>query len=199
MAIISVIVLVVGAVVTISSFSKKKDRPPREARSIRPWEGVFFSELEEPTREVGLAKLETKVVNAGDLEVRYWYDGLPFMIHGVVVRRSGDVWSAVGIRQVRQVWPSPLKQEDLGVPKSGWQEFWKRLTDAGILTMPDADEVKCSSGALDGVQLVVEVLTNHGYRTYHYNNPQLGACAEAKQMMIINGIMEDELNPHAAR
>lgn len=201
MMITLIIVLVVGAVVAISSFSSKKeivqDPASREVISNNGWEVMFFSALEERTQKVGLPKLETNVVNTNDLELRYWYDAAPHTINGLVIRHSSDVWSASRIRQTRDPWPSPMRQEDLGVPKSGWNALWKQLTDAGILTLPDSDDINCTSGALDGIGIVVEVLTKQGYRTYRYDNPQLGACAEAKQLMTIQGILADEFNLHA--
>jgi hypothetical protein len=192
MMIISVIVLFATALVTISSCSQKNERPSREAVSNNGWEVSFFPALEERTREVGLPKLERNVAGASDRELRFWYDAHPNLINGFVIRRTGDVWSARGIRQSQNWWPSPLIQDALGAPKSGWDAFWKKLTDAGILTLPDSYEINCTSGALDGGAYVVEVLTKEGYRTYRYDNPQLGACAEAKIMVSIEAILAHE-------
>jgi hypothetical protein len=192
MMIISVIVLFATALVTISSCSQKNERPSREAVSNNGWEVSFFPALEERTREVGLPKLEPNVAGATDLELRFWYDAHPNLINGFVIRRTGDVWSARGIRQSQNWWPSPLIQDALGAPKSGWDAFWKKLPNAGILTLPDSYEINCTSGALDGGAYVVEVLTKEGYRTYRYDNPQLGACAEAKIMVSIEAILAHE-------
>jgi hypothetical protein len=189
-----VLELVAAALLSISSWAQKNERPSREAVSNNGWKVRFVPALEERTRDIGRPKLDTKVVGASDLELRYWLDASPDTINGLVIRRSGDVWSARWISQTREGWPSRMRQEDLGVPKSGWNDFWMKLTDHGIFRLPDGDEINCSSGALDGIGLVVEVLTKQGYRTYRYDNPQLGACAEAKQLMIIHGIMTDEFS-----
>lgn len=209
MMIISVIVMVAGTLITISSFSRKRETPPEAqlssvvqdpvARVGGPhngWEVNFFPALEERIKQIGLPKLETSVERVSDLELRYWYDASPETINGLVIRRFGDDWSARWIRQSREGWPSRVTQERLDVPKSGWTEFWTKVTDSGILTMPDGEEINCTSGVLDGAGLVVEVLTHQGYRTYRYDNPQRGACAEAKQMMRIEGIMADEFSLH---
>jgi hypothetical protein len=201
---VSVVVLFAGALVMTPFFSHEKEMPP-EARlsstiqgpesraAVSGWEDSFFSALEERTERIGLSNLKTSVIGAEEVELRFWYDARPDTINGFVIRRSGDVWSARGIRQSRNSWPSPLIQEAFGVPKSGWNAFWKQLTDAGILTLPDSIEINCTSGALDGGAYVVEVLTKQGYRTYRYDNPQLGGCTEAKTLVSIERILADEL------
>jgi hypothetical protein len=127
MMIISVIVLFATALVTISSCSQKNERPSREAVSNNGWEVSFFPALEERTREVGLPKLERNVAGASDLELRFWYDAHPNLINGFVIRRTGDVWSARGIRQSQNWWPSPLIQDALGALNPVGMHFGKNL------------------------------------------------------------------------
>ena len=114
------------------------------------------------------------------------------MINGVVSRRANDRWSAVGIHQLRNRWPSKVRQEVLKPPRSGWDNLWKQLLDAGLLGLPDSDQIKCSYSVLDGVGLVLETISKQKYRTYRYSNPQLAPCAEAKQVVKIEGILADE-------
>lgn len=166
----------------------KSVREPSDAH----WESSFFKALEERTKQLGLASLSTMRFPDQDLEVRFWYDARPDIINGVVIRRSDGRWSALGIRQVNDRWPSPVRQEALGPPKSGWGAAWKALLGAGILTLPDGYETRCASGVLDGGGFVVETIANQKYRTYRYGNPQFGKCDEAKRLLSIESIIADE-------
>lgn len=159
------------------------------------WESSFFLALEERTRRVNLPSLKTVVLKSDEVELRFWYDARPDTINGFVIRRSSNAWSASGIRQVNDRWPSPVKQELLGLPRSGWDTLWKRLTEAGMLILPDSDETKCAPGVLDGGGFVVEVIANQKYRTYRYGNPQFADCDEAKRIVYIEQIISEEFPP----
>jgi hypothetical protein len=63
---------------------------------------------------------------------------------------------------------------------------------AGILILPDAAEIQCRAGILDGMGYVVELCKDRTYRTYMYDNPQYANCDDAKQMIKIAGIIQDE-------
>lgn len=158
------------------------------------WVASFFPELEERTSKVDLPRLKARDYADDHLEVRYWYDSRPDIINGFVIRRVHNEWSALGLRQARNPWPSPVLQETLGPPKSGWDSLWKQLTDAGVLVLPDGDQIKCYRPVLDGGAIVIEVLSNKTYRTYRYSNPSLGACEQAKQIVLIDKIISEEFN-----
>lgn len=158
------------------------------------WKSSFFEALEERTRRVNLPRLQAPLSREDDLELRFWYDARPDIINGVIISRSRTGWSAVGIRQVNNRWPSPVRQESLGTPKSGWDTVWKQLTSAGILTLPDGQETKCVARVLDGSGFVVEVIANQKYRTYMYGNPQFADCDEAKRMLVIESILASEFS-----
>jgi hypothetical protein len=158
------------------------------------WEAYFFPALEERTKRVDLPSLRTMQLGETDVEVRFWYDVSPGTINGFVIRRYGANWSAIGLRQVRDPWPSAVKLENLGTPKSGWDVFWQQLTAAGVLVLSDSDEAKCTAGVLDGVGYVVEVVAEQKYRTYRYGNPQFAPCDEAKQILSIEALIGDEFN-----
>lgn len=158
-------------------------------------EASFFSALEERTSKINLPRLQASGVTDDHLELRYWYDARPEVINGFVIRRlDNNHWSALGIRQARDRWPSTVLQKDLGTPRSGWDALWKQLTDAGMLVIPDVDQTKCSGQILDGGGVVIEVLSNKMYRTYRFNNPTVGACEEAKQMRLIDKTISEEFN-----
>lgn len=158
-----------------------------------PWEPAFFEELEERTTAVNLPDLRTVVLPEDDLEVRFWYDRFE-IINGVVIRRTGQQWSANWIYQTEDHLPSSAKLATLDPPKSGWDIFWKNLVDTGILTLPDSPRPQCPTEALDGISYIVETNVNRKYRTYMYSNPQWMKCSEAKQVLQLEKTIRDEFS-----
>lgn len=156
------------------------------------WESFFFESLDEHTKKINLPRLRMVVLPKDDFEVRFWRDALPHIIDGVILRRSGNQWSALHLHGTYERQPFFIEQELLAAPKSGWEAAWERLVSAGILTLPDASEVQCNPGVLDGVSYVVEVNVNKIYRTYRYGNPQFAECNEARRMVLIDEIIADE-------
>jgi len=163
-----------------------------------PWEPAFFEQLETRTTAVKLPQLRTVVLPENDLEVRFWYEGME-IINGVVIRRIGQQWSANSIYQTVNSKPSSAKMVLLDPPKSGWDGLWNKLVDAGILTLPDSPQPRCSSEALDGIGYVVETNVNRTYRTYMYSNPQLMECPEAKQILKIQETLGEAFSLHPLR
>lgn len=156
-----------------------------------PWEPHFFEALEKRTKKAGITSLRQTVLPDHDLEVRFWFDHFE-IISGVIIRRSGENWSATYLRQKQDHQPSSAQLEALETPQSGWDVVWSKLTNAGILTLPDAPSINCQSGALDGVGYVVETNVDRKYRTYWYGNPQWADCEEAKQILAIKNIILEE-------
>ena len=154
------------------------------------WEPSFFKALEGRTNKIGMLSLRKTVLPDNDLEVRFWYDHFE-VISGVIIRRSAEKWSATYIGQRYAHEPSSIQQESLGVPKSGWEVVWNRLTDANILTLPDGS-VNCRTEVLDGVSYVLETNVNRKYRTYRYGNPNLANCDEANRILLIETILSEE-------
>lgn len=162
------------------------------------WEPAFFEALEKRTKQISLPSLRTVVLPEDDLEVRFWYDHFE-VISGLIIKRSGEKWSATYLRQIYDHQPSSIKQEDVGAPKSGWQAAWGRLLNAGILTLPDSSKAKCKAIVLDGIGYVVETNVDQAYRTYRYGNPQFAECDEAKRIISIEEIIADEFGLHGAQ
>lgn len=196
--------LLLGVAATIACVFNGKD--PTQSNAARPnqspqglsreipdasWEPAFFEALAQRTTKVRMPSLRTQMLTGHDLEVRFWYDHFE-IISGVIIRRSGEEWSADRLRQKYDHQPSSARLESLGAPKSGWEATWSKLTSAGILTLPDGSTVKCKSEVLDGISYVVETNLNRTYRTYRYGNPQFANCDEAKRILLIETILSEE-------
>ena len=157
------------------------------------WEPMFFESIETYIKQINLPSLRTIVLpNKDDLEVRFWADLRPSKLDAIVLRRINNQWSAVHVKgAVKHQGVSPTKK-NLAKPKSGWDGAWDKLVGAGILTLPDASEVKCNVVMIDGMVFIIETNFKWHYRTYAYANPQEEKCNEAKQMISIIQIIHDE-------
>lgn len=179
---------------------KRVDGAPDTRRAHGPrlmipnarWEPFFFASLDEHMKGVNLPSLRTVVLPEDDLEVRFWYDALPYRFDGVILRRSGGRWSAVRLFWPHETQDSPVGQQALARPKSGWEATWERLVSEGILTLPDASETDCPHGGLDGVGYVVEVNANKTYRTYRYSDPRSSRCDQARRVAVIEETIAHE-------
>ena len=152
------------------------------------WEPKFAKALNERTRLINLPDLR-RLLPDDDIEIRFWYDARPDTINGFVIRRSNNNWQAVGMRQKNQRWPSDVEQNDLGLPKSGWDALWKKLLDSDILVLRDESEGNCHYLILDGVAYVIETNVSGTYRTYRWSNPTISTCAGAKRVAAIEQII----------
>ncbi|MEP7338582.1 MAG: hypothetical protein ABI977_12660 [Acidobacteriota bacterium] len=169
------------------------NQTPRLSIPDAEWEPFFFKSLEAHIKKINLPSLRTVVLpNKDDLEVRFWIDHLPFTLDGIILRRMDNQWSAVRVYGTSDLQDFPLTQKKLATPKSGWDGAWGKLVHTGILSLPDASEVKCNEIMVDGLSFVVETNFNWSYRTYHYGNPQHAKCDEAKRIISIIQIIFDE-------
>jgi hypothetical protein len=135
----------------------------------------------------------------GDVEVRIWWGFGLSPLEGVTLRHIAGRWSAIHVEADNYYEPKKADRRDLRAPSSGWEVAWQRLVNAGILTLPDASELKCNVDGLDGGAFVVEINKAEGYRTYMYDVPSAAKCNEARQMMEIGDIIFEEFNLGSSR
>jgi len=180
-------------------FFVKESQKKRELRLVLPRSDALLSEIiDDRLAKVNLPSLRTVLLPDGDFEVRIW---IGFGINGedcFILRCFSGQWSAIHLKGMGASWPFPISLAPLPSPKSGWNRTWHRLIDAGILTLPDADEIKCNAVVIDGIGYVVESNINMTYRIYSYGNPWYDdpplykRCNEAKQMILISQIIGQE-------
>ena len=156
------------------------------------WVQIFFKEINSVAKFTGQIDLTETRLRDGDLEARMWWGFGLSPLEGISLRRVGGQWSAIHTIADQYSEPTYAERRELQPPKSGWDKCWQRLLDAGILTQPDASAVNCGDIGLDGIGFVVETNTNRTYRTYMYHNPTLAKCNEAKQMVKIAEIIDEE-------
>ncbi|HKC64296.1 MAG TPA: hypothetical protein VKB86_11695 [Pyrinomonadaceae bacterium] len=156
------------------------------------WVSIFFESINKRANIAKLSSLRTALPK-DDLEVRVWGGFGLTPLEGFILKRTDGQWSAIHLKGISKKLPPSEYQKNMEAPKSGWESCWQRLVDAGILTLPDASEVKkCEVLAFDGFSYVVEINMNNTYRTYMYDNPIYAKCDEAKQMLKIGKIIDEE-------
>ena len=159
-----------------------------------PWVPIFFESINERAGVAKLPKLRTAILPKDGLEVRVWAGFGLTALEGFVLKRIDGQWSATQLAGIHPRLPRSEYQKKLQTPKSGWDACWRRLVEAGMLTLPDASEVRCNAGVLDGLSYIVEFNVNKTYRTYMYDNPDYAQCREAKQMLGIVKIIGEEFS-----
>ena len=167
-------------------------RTDREDLSIHKnlWEAIFFREINERARLAKLRDLRGILLKKNDLELRVWIGFGPVALKGFVLKRRNSIWSATYLRSINRLVARNDYQKILTAPKSGWEAFWKRLENDGVLTLPGATQ----SGVLDGESFVVEIKTGSSYRTYMYDNPVAMKSPEGKNIIEIVQTIRDEFN-----
>lgn len=172
-------------------------QPTPELRVIIPkagWIPFLSDQIDQRAAEENLSVLRTSLLPKDDLEVRFWFVVGPDGIDGLVLRRSAGEWSATFLYGYSQDPNFRKYQKQVGPPRSGWERTWAQLIEVGILELPDASEVQCNVFGYDGVTYVVETNANRTYRTYMYDLPQFAKCDEAKRLLKLVEIIEQEFD-----
>lgn len=158
------------------------------------WKKIAFAEIDKRARLANLSDLRSTVLPQNDLEARVWVGFGLSAVEGFIIRRDEGRWSAVHLESILKKHPRNNSQEIFQTPKSGWENFWKRIVDEDILTLPDSSGLKNERLIDDGASFVVETNANGIYRTYHYDNPDWQEWKEAKQLIKISNIIAGEFD-----
>lgn len=170
----------------------QEPEPSRKVASEAKWEPIFFKMINERLAESGIAELRTGQMTGNDFEVRVWVGFGGRGEDGIILRYSSSQWSGLHLHGILRGPRLVSTVSNLAAPRSGWEAAWQKLTQAGLLTLPDALAVGCSTQIFDGMSYVVEINKDQKYRTYLYDNPSHSKCSEAKQMLEIGGILAEE-------
>ena len=179
-------------------FFVKEAQKKRELRLVLPRFDMLRSPyINDRLAKVNLPSLRTVLPPDGDFEVRVWIGLGGNGEDCLILRNFSGQWSAIHLQGMAESTPFSNSLTPLSSPKSGWNMAWQRLIGAGILSLPDASEVKCNPKLLDGIGFVVESNINMTYRTYSYSNPWYEApwykrCNEARQIILIGKIIGEE-------
>lgn len=164
------------------------------------WEPIFFNGvsrdgiseatggINQATKLAGLKELRKTSFKKGDMEIRVWRGFGLSPLEAVVLNRNNNQWSAQHLKTDNYYDYEKVELKQLNPPKSGWESFWKQVTDKGILTLRDPSEINCKdSDFVDGTGYVVEINQNKIYRTYKMHSG--GECDSVRQMNQIGEII----------
>ena len=113
-------------------------------------------------------------------------------LEGVVLTRISGKWSALYLISDVYVDIKGAYVKQLKAPKSGWDPFWQKLSEADIATLPDPSQINCENGGIDGMSYVVEINQNYAYRAYKYETSYPSKCEEVQKMKQIGRIIANE-------
>jgi hypothetical protein len=153
------------------------------------WVPIYFTVIDRTAELGNLPNLRTTTLDNDDIEVRVWGGFGLINLEGVVMKRTGGQWSAIHVEADHYVQPEHAKVTELGPPRSGWDVFWKRVTDQGLLTIRDPSGLSCDKAIGDAINDVVEINQNRSYRTYRYAD---GTCPDAGRVKEIGNIIGEE-------
>ena len=156
----------------------------------KPW---GLEEIDRVTGSIGRGKLRELRLAENDIEVRMWVGFGLTTLHGFILKRAKDKWSA-GVVSAKFKKPSTFiyNERPLPQPHSSWDTAWRSLLEQGILILPDGDAINCSEHEEDGFVYVVEIKKGSAYRTYSYSNPESKVenhCEQAGRILSIEKII----------
>ncbi len=153
---------------------------------------IFARFVNPITDKYELQKLREVSLSGDDLEIRVWFSA--FEIDGFILKRTNDIWSAIAIREIdckaidyrSNVKAYELGKINLSTPKSGWDNSWQKLVNAGILNLPYSYYISM----IDETGYMMETNINGVYQLYFYGSRE--KSQEAEQMRKIGEIIADE-------
>lgn len=163
--------------------------------------------IEGSSKNFGLSRLEKTKFSQDDLEIRVWqisdlympiYNGDGVSESVFVLKRLNEKWSARILRNTvkfvnEDKFEKTLKT-NLSEPEVGWEEYWKKLTNADILILPDGEDVG-ATGGFHSPLFIVEAKVGENYRFYMYGeSPNGETVREVEQTLVIMNLIADEFN-----
>lgn len=163
-------------------------------------DGLLSSYFKRYLKNSGLTDLSEKSLPKDDLEVRVWRDAFRRGISAFVLKRVSDEWSATFLNwkdsRVVEDYPSVYFEKPaatkLSPQVSNWDGAWRKITDAGMLTLPSSLDINCFEGSNDGTGYMVEYNFNNTYRVYSYHEPHASTCAQAGQFAELISLIRRE-------
>jgi hypothetical protein len=155
------------------------------------WEPIFFKTINKRASEARLPDLRSSVLTGKDLELRMWSGFGLTELRGYLVKRVDGQWSGQLLLSSNRKRPSANQFAEIA-PKSGWEVFWARITQEGLLTLPDSSQLPEGTIDPDGIGYVIEICNAEGYRTYMYQDPRYKQSPEFQHMSRIVDIFFEE-------
>jgi len=189
---IGVLTFVLGISAVVGWFYYRESQKVKIELPDSRWEQIFFKTIDKTTELGGIEELRKTSLRGDDIEVRVWRGFGLGDLEGVILKRTNNQWKAFHVKADDYAEPQQAEVKELNPPKSGWESFWKNLTEQGLLTLRDPSETNCEDSGLDGTSYVVEINQNKVYRTYQMRED--GKCFGVRQMEEIDALIGEEFD-----
>ena len=154
------------------------------------WEPIFFESINKLAKRADWKPLRETSLSSGSLEIRVWIGFGLAPLQGYLFRKNGAQWAGhYVIESLNQT--NLVTARDI-TPKNGWDKFETELVQLDIFNLPDSSVLGGEKMIFDGVSYVIEINQNGTYRTYEYSNPQEQAWPEAKKMVSLAQVIQDQ-------
>lgn len=164
---------------------------PPNIVSISQFDSIFSRDINLATSMADIPTLREASLNDDDIEVRIWRAFDVSTLEGVFLKRTGSEWSALHIRfrtvNKGDIQGTEVKQ--LPEPEEGWESFWGKIVDKGLLRLPISPEGDCETKYIDGILYFVEISQKRTYRNFQYTENDNTCRSESKQMTEIGEII----------
>ena len=190
--IIAILTFILGISVAAGWFYYLESQKVKIELPNHRWEQIFFKLIDRTTELGELKELRKTKLYGDDIEVRVWRGFGLGDFEGVIIKRTNNQWLAFHAKADNCCEPQQVEVKQLNSPKSGWDTFWKNVTEQGLLTLRDPSEINCEDSGLDGTGYVVEINQNKTYRTYQMRSG--GKCLGVKQMEAIDDFIGEEFD-----
>ncbi|MEA2205217.1 MAG: hypothetical protein QOE77_1993 [Blastocatellia bacterium] len=173
-----------SAQVPVAQTNASKPAPERTA------DETLAREIDHLAKLAGLPPLKSSNLAPGDADARVWYGFGLMLLEGFAIKRTNNRWRAFHLKAdgANPRYITKVARIQLPAPKSGWKNCWRRLTEAGILTLPSGTELPDP----DAEGFYVETMADGSYRNFEYTSPEYSESPNAKRMMAIGGIIFEE-------
>ncbi len=188
----AILTFVLGICAVIGGFYYRESQKVKIELPVSRWEQIFFKLINRTTELGGLEGLRKTSLRGDDIEVRVWRGFGLGDLEGVILKRTNSQWRAFHLKADDYAEPEQAEVKELNPPKSGWDSFWKNLTEQGLLTLRDPSEKNCEDSGTDGTSYVVEINQNKIYRTYRMREG--GKCDGVRQMEEIDDLIGEEFD-----
>lgn len=190
------IILVSATLFFATQCSVDRKLPVRESHP-EPWERIFLGQaVGELLPTAKLRPLLETPLGEDETEIRIWRGFGVGVLEGLILKRTEGRWAAVYLEEkVKDTQPisSEARLVELSEPKSGWEQFWQRLSQLNLLRMEPANAEECYGKLIDGTSVVVEISQDGRYRTYMYQL-DVSECRNSSTMGLISEYIGEQFD-----
>lgn len=190
--VIAILTFVLGISAVVGWFYYRESQRVKIELPDSRWEQIFFKLINKTTGLGELNELRKTSLKQDEIEVRVWRGFGLGDLEGVILKRTNNQSTAFHVKADDHAEPQRAEVKELKPPKSGWDSFWKNVTEQGLLMLRDPSEKNCEDSGIDGTSYVVEINRNNLYRTYRMREG--GKCDGVQQMEAIDDLIGEEFD-----